>query len=170
MSNINITRHDRGLDSKRIEKIIEMITEKIHDIKYDRRDVLRERRKALKEEFINLNKLGVHFNEITKVNEKVKVLEGQIKELKKTADPHKIAIAKFLRGSDETYNYTEVRDGSPADEYINERIPDIEGMKEKLDVLKNEMEESLWLAKDIEEARALYNHAIVQIEAITSDT
>ena len=168
MSNINITRHDRGLDSKRIEKIIGMITSKISDIKYDRRDVLRDRKKELREEYIKEHNLQPHFDEIKKVNDKVKELEEQIEEIRKQVDPHKAAIAELFRGDREsTYLYNEVRDKSPADEYIESKLPNISEMKEQLDKLDNEMEEQLWLAKDIDEARALYNTAIDRIEEIT---
>lgn len=168
MSNVNITRHDRGLDYKRIEKIISMISSRISDIKYDRRDVLRERKKDLRAEYIKDNNLQPHFDAIKVVNDQVKELEEQIKELKKQADPHKAAIAELFRGDREsTYSYSEVRDESPAGEFIASKLPNIDEMKKNLDTLSDEMEEQLWLAKDIDEAVALYNNALDRIEEIT---
>lgn len=168
MTNINITRTDTGLDSKRIEKIISNIESRIQDIKYDRNDVLRIRRKELKEEYIKAHNLQPHFDAIKEVNDEVSVLEEQIKEIKKKADPHKAAIAELFRGDREsTYSYGDVRDGSPADEYITSNLPNLKSIKNKLEELFKEIEEKLWLAKDIVEARELHAYALKQIKVLT---
>jgi DNA repair exonuclease SbcCD ATPase subunit len=165
-----IIRHDRGLDSKRIEKIIEMIQGKINSIKYDSRDVLQKRKEELKQEFIAQNNLQPHYDAIEDINRQIKELQKQIDKLEKQKDPHKLAIARLMRGYEETYYYDSVEDGSPADEYIKARIPDIDGMKKQLTELSEEIEEKLWLAKDIDEARMLYDYALRQIDAIVGET
>lgn len=167
MSNVNITRHDRGLDSKRIEKIIDMINGRIHDIKYDRQDVLKELKAKLKEEVIELHNLAPHYAAIKGIDNQIKKLEDQISRLKEEKNPHKIAIALVMRGSDNTYDHERIVEGSPADQYMKERIPDVEGIKEQLNELSKQIGEQLWLAKDIDEARGLYNYALQQIDSIT---
>jgi signal transduction protein with GAF and PtsI domain len=162
-----IIRHDRGLDSKRIEKIIGMIVTKIGDIKYDRHDVMKERKSELKKEVIKLHSLQPNFDAISEINIEIEALEKQISELKSGKVPHQHAIAKIMRGYEETYNYSEIRDDSPADQYLKERLPDLDAIKAALTTLSDEMEEQLWLAKDIDEARGLYNHALSEIEKIT---
>lgn len=168
MTNVNITRHDRGLDAKRIEKIVGMIHEKISDIKYDNRDVLRNRRKELKADFIKVSYLQPEFDAIQTIQLNIDKLEEQIKALKEQQKPHKQKIAEQMKGNNDTYSYAEVRDDSPADKYIEERLPDMETIKTKLTELDKEMEEQLWLAKDIEEARDLYNLAMSRIEEISN--
>ncbi|MEB2277009.1 hypothetical protein LAV82_23605 [Bacillus sp. ILBB4] len=163
-----IIRHDSGLDSKRIEKIIEMISDRIGDIKYDRKDILSDRKKQLKKAVIELHNLQPHYDEIEKNNAEIKSLEEQIHALKQKQTPHKKAIAKVLRGSDDTYNYSSVSDNSPADKYIKQHLPDIKGIKESLSKLSEEIEEKLWLAKDIDEARALHSYAIEEIKTISA--
>lgn len=163
-----IIRHDSGLDSKRIEKIIETISDRIGDIKYDRKDILSDRKKQLKKAVIKQYNLQPHYAEIEKVDAEIDSLEEQIRELKQKQTPHKKAIAKVLRGSDDTYNYSSVSDDSPADKYIKQHLPDIKGIKEKLTKLSEEIEEKLWLAKDIDEARALHSYALEQIKTISA--
>lgn len=163
-----IIRHDSGLDSKRIEKIIETISDRIGDIKYDRKDILSDRKKQLKKAVIKQYNLQPHFDEIEKVDAEIDSLEEQIRALKQKQTPHKKAIAKVLRGSDDTYNYSSVSDDSPADKYIKQHLPDIKGIKENLSKLIEEIEEKLWLAKDIDEARALHSYAVEQIKTISA--
>lgn len=163
---VQIIRHDRGLDHSRIEKILEMITSKISDIKYDRRDVLDKRKKELKEEAIKLFNLQEHYDEIKKYDDEIEKLQEQINAIKKKKEPHKVAIAKYMRGSDDTYYYDSVRDGSPVDEYISTRIPDMNTIRKNLKELEEQVEEKLWLAKDIEEAREIYYYAMKQIDEI----
>ncbi|PVC74967.1 hypothetical protein C2I27_03515 [Priestia megaterium] len=163
-----IIRHDSGLDSKRIEKIIETIDDRISDIKYDRRDILSDRKKELKQEVIKAHNLQQHYDAIDKIDGEISVLKEQISTLQQEQIPHKKAIAKVLRGSDDTYNYSSVSDDSPADKYIKQHLPDIKGIKESLSKLSEEIEEKLWLAKDIDEARALHSYALEQIKTISA--
>lgn len=164
---VNITRHDRGLDSKRIEKIIDMIEDRANDFIYDHRDTLSERKKELKKEIIEKYDLQKHYDSIESINGQVKELEKQIRQLEATKEPHQIEISKIMRGSEQTYDYSRIRDDSPADDYIKERIPNMDDVKKQLTLLKEDISEKLWLAKDIEEARDLHSYAINQIQTIT---
>jgi hypothetical protein len=167
MSNVNITRFDGNLDSKRIEKILSSITDRISDIKYDRKDVLSERKKELKKQVIAQNNLEPHYAAIQGINDEVKKLEDQIRKLKNEKEPHQIAIAKVMRGSESTYDYDRVQEGSPADDYMQQHLPNVKEIKENLSKLDDEIEEKLWLAKDIDEARELHAYALKQIEEIS---
>ena len=162
-----IIRHDRGLDAKRIEKLIDMIEGKINDILYDRRDVLAQRKEELKQEFIVQNNLQPHFNAIKDIDQQIRELEKQIRHLENQKEPHKIAISKLFRGCEDTFQYQRISEGSPADEYIKSRILNIDEIKNELKQLKEEMEEKLWLAKDIDEARSLYYYATSRIQELT---
>lgn len=167
MSNVTISRADRGLDSKRIEKIISSIDDRISDIKYDRQDVLEDRKKILKQQVITKHNLEPHYTAIDDINNEVKKLENQIRELKNKKEPHQIAIAKVMRGSESIYDYNSVKEGSPADEYMKGFLPNIKEIKENLTELSKSIEEKLWLAKDIDEARELHAYALKQIDTIS---
>ncbi|MED1125176.1 hypothetical protein [Bacillus atrophaeus] len=154
---VHINRKDRGLDFKRIEKIIEIFRDKnnklIRSLERDKNKVAKE----YQEEAYGKFGLSESFEAINAIKEKIKALRSQIDDLEDQMKPHKDRIRDYTQGSESRWgSYDEVREGSPIYEYIHEKAGDQQEKKSALIRLDNEIEEKLWLAKDIEEAIAIY--------------
>lgn len=165
--NVNIIRHDRGLDSKRIENIIKMITDAVNDIKYDRRDILKDKKKELKAKYIEDHDLQKEFDAIAHYDKVIEELEQKINEAKDLQRPHKLAISRHTRAEEETYMYQDVRNGSKIQAYYDEHLPNIDDIKGNLDQILAESTNELWLAEDIGQAKQIYQRAIEYINHIT---
>lgn len=164
---VNINRKDRGLDFKRIEKIIEIFRNKndkrINSLERDKSEAAESYKKEAYQEF------GVNesFEEIQGIKEKIKDLRNQISDLEEQMQPHKDRIRDYTQTSESRYgSYDDVRKGSLIYEYIHAKVEDQQEKKTALIQLNRDIEEKLWFAKDIEEAIAIYEGFIQESNRI----
>jgi dynactin complex subunit len=157
---VTITRKDRGLDFRRIEKIIEMFQKKCNDEicslerQFDK--VLKEREKEAFEHF-GLNK------EV----EAIKAIDEEIRALEKKKRAHEKKIREYTQSENNSYgDYMYIRSGSIMYDYIHEGDNDYEDKKSTLKQLREEISEKLWLAKDIDEAVTIYEGYMQQLNNV----
>lgn len=143
---MKIIRNDRGLDFKRIEKLIANFHDKTNKIirgfKNGREQAIKDREKGSYE----------HFG-LSESLERIKEIDDQIKNLKQSKEIHENKIRDFTQGSENRYgSYDNIREGSPIHKYINDVDVDFKEKETELKKLNDSIFEQLWKAKDIEAA------------------
>ena len=160
MNNVNIIRNDKGLDFKRIEKFVNMISKKIRDKRNSLQSEDSAKRKELKE------KAFEHFG-ISAEFKSIEAIESQIAELKKQKEIHEENIKKFTKSEKESYGYYyEVKDGSLVHNFIEENSLNNAARKELINEVSDNAEEDLWLARDIDHAIDIYERYVKEIDSI----
>ncbi|GMX64575.1 hypothetical protein Elgi_38440 [Paenibacillus elgii] len=154
---MNIIRNDRGLDFKRIEKLIEMFCNKtnktIREFKKEREIAVKEREKNAYAHF----GLQEHKTEIERIN-------SEIEALKKKREEHESRIRDYTQGTNRYNSYDRIHEGSPIHIYINDVDIDFTDKEHKLKDLNETLADQLWLSPDIEVALEIIN----KCEAIRS--
>lgn len=160
MNDVNIIRNDKGLDFKRIEKFVNMISKKIRDKRNSLQSEDSAKRNELKE------KAFEHFG-ISDEFKNIEVIESQIAELKKQKEVHEENIKKFTKSEKESYGYYyEVKDGSLVHNFIEENSLNNTARKELINEVSDNAEEDLWLARDIDHAIDIYERYVKEIDSI----
>ncbi len=158
-----ITRYDRGLDFKRIEKIASMMS----NVANDSIRALNNR----KDEYIK-NRKEVAFKELGLLNhiEAIDNIDKKIKELEKEKSIHVEKIKEFTKTKNQYYNdYAHVEKDSKVYEFINKESDDFDNISNSIKELKSKIENKLWLAKDIDEAIVLYDSFLQYLEGIVAN-
>lgn len=163
MSNMEskIIRHDTGLDFKRIEHIIGLFHNKVR-IKRSEGD--RKHHETIKQ---RTQEAFVHFG-LAEVQQAIAQINVQMDELKNQKQQHEELIRDITQGTDKNkrYNtYDTIHEGSPMHHFIYgelEKVQSAEGRR--LTELCAEIEEELWLAKDIGHAADIYRRYCAALE------
>lgn len=160
MNDVNIIRNDKGLDFKRIEKFVNMISNKIRSKRNKLQSEDSDRRKELKEKAFDHFGISAEFKNI-------EAIESQIAELKKQKEVHEENIKKFTKSEKESYGYYyEVKDGSLVHKFIEENSVNNTARKELISEVYDNAEEDLWLARDIDHAIDIYERYVKEIDSI----
>lgn len=146
-----IVRNDTGLDFSRIEKIIALlhrkIDDKIHGLDKEKKLIQKQKKETMYKD------LGVeeHVKVINEIDEQIKLLQSQKRE-------HEDQVRDITQGQKNRYgSYDDIREGSAAYEYIHVNDDSYNQKAQELRDMRQQLEESLWLAKDINEAVNLYS-------------
>lgn len=160
MNEVNIIRNDKGLDFKRIEQFIKMLSRKIREKRNALQSEDSAKRKELKE------KAFEHFG----VNVELKAIEdieSQIAKLNEQKEVHEKRIRKFTKSEEENYGrYYEVGKGSLVEQFIEEKSVNNTEKKEMIDEIFDKSEEELWKARDIDQAIEMYERYVKEIEKL----
>lgn len=143
---MTIIRNDRGLDFKRIEKLISNFHKKSSSIIQGYR---KEKERAIK---AKETKAFEHFG-LTIVIEDIGKINTQIKELEEKRREHESKIRDYTQGidKDRRYNsYDTIREGSPIHQYINDVEINYQENEVRLKQIDESLEEQLWVAPDID--------------------
>jgi len=160
MKEVNIIRNDKGLDFKRIEQFVKMISTKIRAKRSKFTSEDSEKRKELKEKAFEHFGISVEFKNIEDI-------ESQIAKLNKQKEVHEENIKKFTKSEKESYGYYyEVKDGSLVHKFIEENSMNNAARKEMISEVFDAAEEDLWLARDIDHAIEIYERYVKEIDSI----
>jgi len=160
MNEVNIIRNDKGLDFKRIEQFVKMISTKIRAKRSKLTSEDSAKRKELKEKAFEQFGISVEFKNIEDI-------ELQIAELNKQKEVHEANIKKFTKSEKESYGYYyEVKDGSLVHKFIEENSLNNTARKEMISEVFDNAEEDLWLARDIDHAIEIYERYVKEIDSI----
>lgn len=160
MNKVNIIRNDKGLDFKRIEQFVKMISTKIRAKRSKFTSEDSEKRKELKEKAFEHFGISVEFKNIEDI-------ESQIAKLNKQKEVHEENIKKFTKSEIESYgHYYEVKDGSLVQKFIEENSMNNAARKEMISEVFDAAEEDLWLARDIDHAIEIYERYVKEIDSI----
>lgn len=165
---VQINRKDRGLDFKRIEKIVEIFEE---ELSKNLRNLQKEKDESfehLKEKSFEEFGINSDFQEIENINAQIKKLKVKIEKLEEQKEPYKKRIRDFTQGEKDRWgSYYDIRKGSPIHDYITKNMT-AENKSEALNQLKQDKQQEIWFARDIEHATDIYNGFVQQMNKILS--
>jgi hypothetical protein len=71
----------------------------------------------------------------------------------------------FTQGKSERYNsFDSIRDGSPIHQYVNQNAGEYAVIEKKIQGLSEQINEELWLAKDINQAADIYERYVALLK------
>lgn len=145
-----VIENDRGLPFSRIEKIVKIFIEKRREANARIRDKIRySTRNEMTPELYEKFGLQEHKKAIDE-------LDKQINELKEKRKEYEEAIrAKTQCITNRYSDYSVITSGSEIYNYLHQKDKEIEFICNRIKDLCDDTEEKLWLAADIEQARAI---------------
>lgn len=155
---VTIIKKDRGVEFKKLQHICDIMDARYRNFKNS----------VHADEESNLNLLKKEAFEVYGINKKLESIE-ELEENKKQIDEQIQSIRDEIKeytsdGSGYHYRYSEPAKGSKVDQYIQSRKEEKNYHPEKLEFVKSEIQDKIFLASDIEEVRQLYFTFIAKLE------
>lgn len=160
--NVKITHNDTGLDFHRIQKISDMFSKKVRTAAKE----ISSKNCGSTPKEADMERMYKHFG-LTETTENLASINKKINELETQKSDLEKKIRNVTQTKDCCYGrYDRIEEGSAADIFFHPK--NAESIKDSIERLMNDIQEPLWLAKDIDTAFIVYKDFSTRLEALSA--